>query len=248
MQSTAVEIKTADGVCDAFVAYPNETGTFSPIILLMDIFGLRPCLFEMTQQMAALGFYVLTPNLFYRQKRSPLIDQTFPLDDAQREVAIQKLLPMMKAWSWQQTMQDMPAFLDFFSRQKTVRKGKLGLAGYCLGGGVALRLAAQFPDAVTSAASFHASNLATDAPDSPHLLLPKIQAELYFGHAELDQGLPPEQVERFQQALEETPLHYETEIYKGAGHGFTMRDLPAYNEPALKKHWKKVSELFTRTL
>jgi carboxymethylenebutenolidase len=248
MQRAHVEIKTPDGVCDSFVAFPNETGTFSPVILLMDVFGPRPWLFEMTEQMAALGYFVLCPNLFYRSRKAPLIDQSFPLDQVQFGEAIQYLMPMMKAWSPELAMKDLLAFTQYFDQQKQIRKGKLGISGYCFGGSLGLRMAARFPERVTCLASFHAGNLATDAADSPHLLLRKVKAELYFGHADNDKSLPPDQIERFQQALEETPLRYETEVYKGAAHGFTMRDLPAYNEQALKKHWKKVAELFTRTL
>lgn len=247
MQTKNVDIKTSEGSCDCFVAYPSENGSFSPVILLMDIFGPRKYLHDMAEQLAALGYFVLVPNLFYRDIRAPYVDY-FPLDKEKFTKAIGEIRPIYAKWSSDQTVADMPYFMKFFSEQKQVKKGRLGLAGYCMGGSLAIKLAAAYPNEVTAVASFHASRLATDAPDSPHLSLPKIKAEIYVGHADNDEGMPPEQIERFQQALEETPLHYETELYKGAAHGFTMKDLPAYNEPALKRHWKKLAELFSRTL
>ena len=113
---------------------------------------------------------------------------------------------------------------------------------------MAILTAATYPDRVAAAASFHAAGLATDAPDSPHLLLNRIKAELYIAHADNDQHNPPEQIERLRKALEESGVRYQAELYTGAAHGFAMADLPAYNESALKRHWEKLLELFARSL
>ena len=48
---------------------------------------------------------------------------------------------------------------------------------------------------VVASAGFHGGRLATDAPDSPHLLAPKIKAKVYVGGADEDAGFPPEQAE-----------------------------------------------------
>ena len=116
-----------------------------------------------------------------------------------------------------------------------------------MGGGLAIRTAARYPDRVIAAASFHGAKLATEGPDSPHLLLGQIKAELYIAHADGDQNMTPEQIERLRMALERSGLKFEAELYTGAAHGFTMADLPAYNEAALKRHWVKLFELLERS-
>ena len=90
--------------------------------------------------------------------------------------------------------------------------------------------------------------MATDAPDSPHRLLNHVKAELYIAHADNDKSMPPEQIERLRSALEQAGVRYEAELYSGGSHGFTMADLPAYNETLLKRHWDKLLNLFERSL
>lgn len=60
---------------------------------------------------------------------------------------------------------------------------KFGTQGYCTGGALAMKTAAALPDRIGAGASFHGGGLATDKPDSPHLLAPKIKARMYVGIA-----------------------------------------------------------------
>jgi carboxymethylenebutenolidase len=162
--------------------------------------------------------------------------------------AIKVIMPLFQNFSVESAVNDAEFFLDYLSEQKHVRAGKVGATGYCLGGGLSIRTAARHPNRIAAAASFHAGNLATDAHDSPHLLLNKIKAELYIAHADNDQSMPAAQIERLNTALKESHVRYKAEVYKDAAHGFTMADLPAYNKAALALHWKNLSELFNRTL
>jgi carboxymethylenebutenolidase len=75
-----------------------------------------------------------------------------------------------------------------------------------------------------------------------------IKAELYVAHADNDQNMTPEQIAKFGEALDQSGVRHKVELYEGAAHGFTMADLPAYNEGALAKHWEKLLALFERNL
>ena len=81
-------------------------------------------------------------------------------------------------------MSDTAAALDWLSGQSQARTGKVGVTGYCMGCGIALRAAGTFPDRIAAAAGFHGGNLATDEPDSPHLLAPKITAKVLIAGTE----------------------------------------------------------------
>ena len=65
MQRTTVEITTSDGVADAYLAKPDD-GPGPGVLFVMDAFGLRPTIEEMVARIAADGFVVLAPNVFYR--------------------------------------------------------------------------------------------------------------------------------------------------------------------------------------
>lgn len=248
MKTRMADIKIQDGVCDAFIAYPDDNGPYPAVLFLMDGFGLRSWLFEMAKTIASRGYYVLLPNMFYRIRPAPVVDISFPVRTEDLPEVRKELMTLFQSYDPEFGMRDTAVFLDFLAHQKQALPGPVGIAGYCLGGGLAIRAAALYPDRVAAAASFHGAKLATDSPDSPHRLLGQVKAELYIAHADNDQSMPAEQIECLRGALKQAGIRYEEELYSGAAHGFTMADLPAYNEDALKKHWKKLFELFKRSL
>ncbi len=247
MITQTIEIKTADGICDAFIAHPTS-GAHPAVILYMDAFGLRPYLEQMAKKIAEQGYFVLVPNLFYRIKRAPVTDLKFPLKPEDMVEAVQKIIPLARGHDPQLTMNDVNSFFGYLGKHSSVRHGKMGITGYCMGGSLALRTAAAFPDQVAAAASYHAGNLASEAPHSPHLLLSKIKAKIYVAHADHDSSMPVEQIERFQNALSDSKANGKAELYSNALHGFTMEDLPAFNAEALDRHWKTLFELLQSEL
>ncbi|MFC7887065.1 dienelactone hydrolase family protein [Streptomyces sp. NPDC057376] len=100
---------------------------------------------------------------------------------------------------------------------------------------------------VALAAGFHGADLATEAPDGPHLVAGRITAELYFGHADQDPGLPAEQQERLTAALAGAGVRHRCEVYEGAAHGYTQADTAAYGPEATERHWAALLDLLERT-
>jgi carboxymethylenebutenolidase len=124
----------------------------------------------------------------------------------------------------------------------------MGVVGYCFSGALAMRTAATRPDRIAAAASFHGGRLFTDAPTSPHLVLPRIKARLYFGHATQDQTMPQEAIEKLNRALQTWGGVYESEVYEGAYHSWTVPDSPVYNQPQAERAFAKLTWLFAKTL
>jgi len=251
MKTEYIDIATPDGICDTFVAYPDsdaDRSTYPAVILFMDAYGPRPYLDEMAQQLASHGYYVLLPNMFYRVKKAPVVDLPFPLKKEDLPAAKQQIMALINTFDPALAMQDTDVFLDFLARQTHASQGKIATTGYCMGGGLSLRMAARHPGKVVAAASFHGGRLATETPQSPHHLLGKIKAELYIAHADHDESMPPDQIERLNTALNATQIVHKAEVYAGASHGFTMADLPAYNQAALDRHWENLLDLLDRNL
>jgi len=128
-----------------------------------------------------------------------------------------------------------------------VADGPVAVTGYCMGAALSLRTAGTYPDRVAAAAGFHGGRLATDTPDSPHLVAGRITAEVYFGHADRDHSLPGEQIERLERALTEAGVRHRCEVYPGAGHGYTQSDTAAYDKEADERHWAALLDLLART-
>jgi carboxymethylenebutenolidase len=198
----------------------------------------------MAKRLADKGFTVLLPNLFFRFARNA--PDGFQPDDAEEQGrVIQKLFASLTPT---QMDSDGAAYADFLMAQPQTAPGKIGVVGHCFTGQMALRVAAVRADMVASAASFHGGWLATDAPESPHLLLPRIKARLYFGHADNDSLMPGEWIDRLEAALRDWHGAFQSEVYKGAQHGWTAPGRDVYNELQAERAFEKEVELFESTL
>lgn len=237
-----VAIRTADGTCPAHVFTPaSGSGPWPGAIFYMDALAIRPALLSMAQRLADAGYLVLLPDLFYRYGPYETIDPG-PIFAAGsvREV----IGPLMATTGKGPATRDTAAFLDWFDSRADFAGGKLGVTGYCMGGGIALAVAAAYPDRIGAAASVHGGSLATDEPDSPHLGASRIKARVYVAGADQDASYPPEQAERLEAALTAAGVDHKCEIYPGALHGWTMPDFPVYDAVAAERHWDELLGLF----
>ena len=244
MPHTEIEIETRDGRCPSHVFHPEGDGPFPGVILYMDGIGIRPALFDMAERLASAGYYVLLPDLFYRIGPYSFDAKTLFSDPAQREYFTKHVLPMATIAN---IMSDTSAFLAHLDAQPAVRSGKLGVTGYCMGGRISFAAAGHFPERIAAAACYHPSGLATDAPDSPHKLAPRITARVYVGRAKEDRGFDDAQLLRLERALTEAGVRHTIETYD-ARHGWVPADTPVHNPLEAERHWRTLFELFDEEL
>jgi carboxymethylenebutenolidase len=241
----AIEIPTGDGTADGFLYRPAAAGLWLGIIHLVDAGGVRASQSDMAKRLSAKGYVVLLPNVFYRTGKSPLFDFPMKIGD---ERTMRRFVELTAPLTPVAMERDASAYLDFLAKQASVSSGPMGIVGYCFTGAMALRAAAARPEKVAAAASFHGGRLFTDAPDSPHTVLPRVKVHLYFGHAVEDRSMPEETIEKFNHALETWGGKYESEIYDGAHHGWTVSDHPSYNQPLADRAFEKLVKLFELNL
>ncbi|MFJ8111766.1 dienelactone hydrolase family protein [Streptomyces sp. NPDC096132] len=247
VHGTAVDITTEDGVADAYLAHPGD-GTPRPgVLLYQDAFGLRPHLRAMADRLAGAGYTVLVPNVFYRHGRAPVVEMPEFIDPAARPEIFGSLMPIMQSLTQDLAMRDADTYLRWLDESPLVADGPVALTGYCMGARLSLLTAGTYPERVAAAAGFHGGRLATDAPDSPHLVADRVTAELYFGHADNDSSLPPEQIRLLEDTLTAAGVRHTCEVYEGAHHGFTQADTAAYDEEAAERHWAALLDLLKRT-
>jgi carboxymethylenebutenolidase len=243
-----VNVATVDGTADAYLVHPDEGKAHPGVLMYQDAFGLRPHLKAMADRLAAHGYTVLVPNVFYRHGAAPVVELPEFIDMEARPEIVEKIVPVMESLTPELTERDSEAYLAWFADSPLVAAGPVGVTGYCMGARLALYTAGTHPDRVAAAAGFHGGWLASETPDSPHLLAGRITAELYFAHADEDPSMPAEQVDRLEQALTEAGVMHRCEIYQGAHHGYTQSDTAAYDADAAERHWKELLALFARAL
>jgi carboxymethylenebutenolidase len=242
MIETKLEIP-AIGIETVFLR-PDGVADFPGVLFLTDVWGVRPANIAMAKRLAEKGFAVLLPNLFHRYSR--MTPDGFESDDPGEQ---QKRLGLLfRALTPPNMVEDGKAYVDFLTARPGVKNGKVGVVGHCFTGQMAVRIAAAMPDRVAAAASFHGGWLATDSSDSPHLLLPRIKARLYFGHADKDSMMPAEWINRLEAALRDWHGAFQSEIYEGAQHGWTVPGRQIYNELQAERAFEKEVELFDATL
>jgi carboxymethylenebutenolidase len=247
--SEIVDVPTGDGVADAFVTRPDYGGPHPGVVLYMDAFGIRTALKAHAERLASHGYCVLVPNLFYRDGRSPVLENIEQLVGGEdRESLFAALGPKIKALTSDGANSDSRVWVAYLRSRADVWNGPIGAVGYCMGGRLSLRMAGELADEVAAVASFHGGNLATADADSPHLFAVRASAELYIGHADNDRSMNPEQMGRLTSALADAHVRHTAELYVGAQHGWTQTDTPAYDEPSSERHWVRLLELFGRVL
>ncbi|MFC8361492.1 dienelactone hydrolase family protein [Streptomyces griseorubiginosus] len=247
VQGTDVDIPTEDGIADAYLAHPAHGAPRPAVLVFQDAFGLRPQLRSMADRLAEAGYTVLVPNVFYRHGRAPVFDLPEFIDPGARPEIFERITPVMRALTPELAMRDAGVYLRWLAERPEVADGPVALTGYCMGARLSLLTAGTYPDRVAAAAGFHGGRLATDTPDSPHLVAQQITAELYFGHADNDHSMPPEQIERLEAALTEAGVRHRGEVYEGAPHGFTQADTAAYHSEGDERHWAALLDLLKRT-
>jgi carboxymethylenebutenolidase len=240
-----IDIETADGVAHAWIHRGGE-GPRSAVLLYPDRGGVRPVMHEMADRLAGLGYLVLLPNIFYRAGAYPPFDMaTVSSDPAERA----RLMELLSSITAERVGIDSGAYLDAIATQPGVRKDRIGITGYCIGGRMSFLTAGKHPDKVRAAASFHGGGLVMDRPDSPHRLSDRIRASLYFGVADSDRGCTPEDQGALALALGAAGVHYQIELYPGKKHGFAVSDhAEAYDQEAANRHWRRLESFFGETL
>jgi carboxymethylenebutenolidase len=249
-----VEIKTADGTCDAAFIHP-KTGAFPGVLIWPDAFGLRPAMRDIAKRLAAEGYSVLVPNPFYRIAKAPVFQDASSFN-FQNQADMAKLRPLMESVGAPGVAEkDAAAYIAFLDSQQPVNKAKkIGTQGYCMGGPLVVRTAAAVASRVGAGASFHGGGLVTDKPDSPHLLAPKIKARMYFGIASNDDARQPDAKDKLREAFSAAHVPAEIEVYPGALHGWCVPDMPKqngapiYSQPDAERAWGKLMALYKTAL
>jgi carboxymethylenebutenolidase len=211
----------------------------------MDGLGIRPAMLEIGERLATHGYYTLLPDLYYRSgPYEPMDPHAVFSDPEKRKILMEKFFALATPAN---VMADTGAFLEHIAAQPDVNRGGIGTTGYCMGGLMSLTAAGTYPERIIATASYHGGRLATDAPDSPHRLAPKMRAKVYIAGAIEDQSFPEDMKQRLEEALTQAGVDHLIETYP-AKHGWVFRDTPVYDAAASERHWQTLLALFDETL
>ena len=242
---TDVEVATADGVADCYFVHPSS-GSHAAVIIWPDILGLRPAFRAMGKRLAQSGYSVLVVNPLYRDARSPVVEEgaSFGTPEVRNHV-----LPMARNLNADTHFTDSLAMVSWLDQQGAVDTSrKIGTTGYCMGGPMVMRNMAAVPGRMGAGATFHGGGLATDADNSPHLLIPAMRASMLHCVAENDDENDPEAKDTLRQSYAAAGISAEIEVYEGTLHGWCPPDSQVYNEVQAERAWSRLLNLFETAL
>jgi carboxymethylenebutenolidase len=221
VSSRTETVEVADGGYDMSVWVP-ESGGGPGLLLLQEIFGVGAYIRRVAEDLAALGYVVGAPDLFWRMRRNWQAEHD--------EEGIARSMELGGRFDFETGVADSAAALAALSALPEVRGGT-GVIGFCLGGSLGFALAAQADPAVV--VSFYGSTV----PDSV-ALMDRITAPVQFHFGGQDPFITRDRVAVVEEAVagrEGMEIH----VAESAGHAFHNFEAPAFHHPeAAEEAWR----------
>ena len=238
-----INLTLEGGTCPVLLIGDAGDRSTPIVILFMDAFGPRPVLFELAESLAADGYRVLLPDLFYRHAPYRPLDPQSLFSGGEDRARLHVLIGGLD----QNALDADVTGLLQLCRELSDGPARIGATGYCMGGRYVLT-AASLATEVLAAACFHSSGLAPEAGPSAHTRLFGTRARIYIGVADPDPTFDAAEQGRLAAALRSARTDHMIESYPDAAHGFAMADLPVYSPKAYQRHRERLRELFAEKL
>ena len=209
---------------NAHYARPKGDEKLPGVVVISEIWGLIPHIEDIARRVALEGFVAVAPD--------PLTHLGGTPEDPDEAVK------MMRELDPEKTTKNLVAAVKYLKTHPQ-STGKVGVTGFCWGGGMTAQVAVHSPD-VQAAVPFYGRQ-------PPPEDIPKVKASLLVHYAGEDErinaGIP-----EFEAALKQASVDYEIHIYEGAKHGFLNNTKDWYNEEAAKLAWKRTIDFFKKKL
>jgi carboxymethylenebutenolidase len=218
-----VSFTSNGGTCEGYVADGGGPG----VIVIQEWWGLVPHIEDVADRFAAAGYTALAPDLYHGRA-------SFEPDEAGK---------LMMALKLGDAAKDLSGAVDYLQDRTGV--AKVGVVGFCMGGGLTLVLATLRPDAVAAAAPYYGVIPWPDAqPDWS-----KLSAKVVGEYAEKDGFAGPDAVRALESQLKSLGKDATLHVHAGADHGFFNDTRPdVYDAAASKTAFSRTLDLFASTL
>lgn len=201
MTGSMIRVRARDGhELDAYEAVPAGAPQ-GGVVIVQEIFGLTSHIKRVADRYAEAGFHAIAPALFDRAERGVVLDYA----------DIETGRGYMRRLDWPSTMRDVEA-----AAAATNCGMSIGVVGFCWGGTVVHVAASELP--IAAGVSYYGAAIAK-------LLDRKPKCPIMYHFGDQDHSIPPEDIERIEQAVPDGVFH----VYAGAGHGFNCEDRAAYS-------------------
>ncbi|MEC4816057.1 MAG: dienelactone hydrolase family protein [Scytonema sp. PMC 1069.18] len=234
IEQTEVLVSTPDGQMSAVLFTPTYPERQSAILLLMEAFGLTSHIQEVAARIAHEGYIVLIPDLYYRE----LPHNKFGYDEVERAMEMMWRLDFGKPME-----NDIRAALAYIKSHPAVNPHRIGVTGFCLGGGLTFFTACKLSNEIAAAAPFYGM-VADEWIDAVKDIT--VPVYLFFGGR--DPFISGDRIQQIKSRFQELGKDYTIKVYPDAGHGFFCHERSDYNPLAAEDAWHQLTQFFKRHL
>jgi carboxymethylenebutenolidase len=206
----------------SYLARPQDESPKPAVVVIQEWWGLNDHIKDVANRFAQEGFVALAPDLYHG------VVTTEP-DEARKMVMDLDMAAAVK---------EIQSGIDFLLGQEYVAGEKVGVVGFCMGGGLALQTALT-EDNLGAAIAFYGRPL--EAGQAA-----QVKAPIMGLYGATDQGIPVDAVNQMDKSLDNAGIENEIKIYDGAGHAFFNDTAQSYNEAAAKDAWPRTLEWFRK--
>ena len=227
VEASEVAYGSGEEQVTAYLAVPPESDGRRPaLIVIHEWWGLDPWVKQGVERFAGLGYVALGVDL-YRGR------STHDPDEAHE---------LMRGLPEDRARRDLVAAFEYLRRRGDVDPGRIGAAGWCMGGGYSLVAALNVPDLRAAAMCY--GRLAEDRD-----ALSRIGASMLAIFGGKDRGIPVESVRAFEHTIQDLGIEIEVHVYPDSGHAFmNPNNAGGYNAVDAADAWRQIDAFFKRTL
>jgi carboxymethylenebutenolidase len=233
IEQSRVAVAGVDGPMATLLCRPTSGGPHPGVLVLMEAFGLTPHIEEVTARIAREGYVAIAPDLYYRDAPH----NTFGYDQVSEGITMMLKLDTARA------VEDIGAALAWLKRRGDVRPTRIGVTGFCLGGGFTFLTACELSSEITAAAPFYGM-----VQDEWIEAVGKITVPVYLFFGGADPFIPAARVQQVEARFRELGKEYHIKAYPGADHGFFCHERASYNAAAAEDAWTELMRFFARHL
>jgi len=205
-----------------YLAQPVAAGNYPAVVVIQEWWGLDDHIKSIAERFARIGYVAIAPDLYRGQvAKEP--------SDAQRLV-MSVQLPV--------ALQDVQGAVDHVNALDNVSPKKVGVIGFCWGGGLAMMMSYK-GQGVGAVASFYGQSVKPSDDDIKAVTVPVLGL-----YGDQDQGSPASLIQGWQDKFKAAGKINEMVIYKGAAHAFFNDTRPSYNKDAATDAWQRVQRWF----
>jgi len=239
MQGAMVQFESAGAMIPAYLVLPDGKGPFSAVIVVHEIWGLVEHIKDVARRLAGQGYAAIAPDLYTREGGPPTSGD------------LQVFRKFLGEIPDRQIVGDLEAAFHYLQGRPDIRKEKIGIIGFCMGGFYALFASAQIPG-LRAAVDFYGRlvypELTEKKPLSPLDRAKNIRCPIQFHFGEADPSIPLDQVSRLKEILGTHGKTFELYTYPDAPHAFFNDTRDSYRPAAAQLAWQRTLAFFAKHL